>query len=45
VQDRVEVPPGYWLDYGGTFEQLESAAARLQLLVPLAWPAGNAEIR
>jgi cobalt-zinc-cadmium resistance protein CzcA len=36
VQDRVSVPPGYWLDYGGTFEQLQSAAARLQLLVPLA---------
>ena len=29
------VPPGYWLDYGGTFEQLESASARLRLLVPL----------
>ena len=36
VQERVVVPPGYWLDYGGTFEQLKSAADRLQLLVPLA---------
>ena len=36
VRNRVEVPPGYWLDYGGTFEQLQSAAARLRLLVPLA---------
>ena len=38
VQERVagvDVPPGYWLDYGGTFEQLQSATARLQLLVPL----------
>lgn len=39
VQERiaaeVTLPEGYWLDYGGTFEQLESAAARLQLLVPL----------
>ncbi len=38
VQERVgqvEIPPGYWLDYGGTFEQLQSATARLQLLVPL----------
>lgn len=26
---------GYWLDYSGTFEQLQSATARLQLLVPL----------
>ena len=36
VRDRVAVPPGYWLDYGGTFEQLQSATERLQLLVPLA---------
>jgi cobalt-zinc-cadmium resistance protein CzcA len=31
----IELPAGYWLDYGGTFEQLESASARLALLVPL----------
>ena len=31
----VELPPGYWLQYGGTFEQLESATTRLQVLVPL----------
>jgi cobalt-zinc-cadmium resistance protein CzcA len=36
VRERVDVPPGYWLDYGGTFEQLESAALRLRVLVPLA---------
>jgi cobalt-zinc-cadmium resistance protein CzcA len=35
IRERVEVPPGYWLEYGGTFEQLESAAARLRVLVPL----------
>ncbi|MGE0031356.1 MAG: efflux RND transporter permease subunit [Steroidobacteraceae bacterium] len=39
VQERiaaeVALPEGYWLDYGGTFEQLESASARLRLLVPL----------
>lgn len=38
VQGRVaelQIPPGYWLEYGGTFEQLQSASARLQLLVPL----------
>ena len=29
------MPPGYWLDYGGTFEQLESAAQRLTVLVPV----------
>jgi cobalt-zinc-cadmium resistance protein CzcA len=35
VAARVNVPPGYWLDYGGTFEQLQSASARLTLVVPL----------
>jgi cobalt-zinc-cadmium resistance protein CzcA len=36
VRARVEMPAGYWLAYGGTFEQLQSAAARLRLLVPLS---------
>jgi heavy metal efflux system protein len=35
IEARVEIPPGYWLDYGGTFEQLESATRRLTLVVPL----------
>ena len=38
VQDRIDadvtVPAGYWVTYGGTFEQLISAAKRLQLVVP-----------
>jgi len=34
VGAKVEVPPGYWISYGGTFEQLISAAKRLQLVVP-----------
>ena len=29
------LPAGYWLGYGGTFEQLQSAKSRLQWLVPL----------
>lgn len=33
---KVSVPSGYWTAWGGTFEQLESAASRLQLVVPLA---------
>ena len=33
---EVELPEGYWIDYGGTFEQLQSAATRLQIVVPLA---------
>ncbi|WP_411342306.1 efflux RND transporter permease subunit [Sphingopyxis sp. J-6] len=36
VGGEVEVPPGYWISYGGTFEQLISAAKRLQLVVPAA---------
>ncbi|WP_105102993.1 efflux RND transporter permease subunit [Microbulbifer pacificus] len=35
VAESVKLPPGYWLDYGGTFEQLQSASARLQVVVPL----------
>ena len=30
----MELPAGYWVTYGGTFEQLISAAKRLQLVVP-----------
>ena len=36
VGAEVEVPAGYWVAYGGTFEQLISAAKRLQIVVPLA---------
>lgn len=30
------LPSGYWLDYGGQFENLMSAKARMQLVIPLA---------
>src|SRR5690606_6886468 len=36
VPEAVDIPAGYWVDYGGTFEQLISATRRLQLAVPLA---------
>jgi len=40
TQDRIgaeiKLPEGYWLSYGGTFEQLASAAKRLQVVVPLS---------
>jgi len=36
VGAEVELPTGYWITYGGTFEQLISAAQRLQLVVPAA---------
>jgi len=35
VADEVEIPPGYWLEYGGTFKQLESASKRLAVVVPV----------
>ena len=36
IDAEVDLPEGYWIDYGGTFEQLESASARLQIVVPIA---------
>jgi cobalt-zinc-cadmium resistance protein CzcA len=37
VMDRsVDVPAGYWMDWGGQFEQLISASRRLRIVVPLA---------
>ncbi len=37
VRSNVDVPPGYWVAYGGTFEQLISASNRLQLVIPVAF--------
>ncbi len=40
VRERLDAglraPPGYWIEYGGTFEQLVSAAQRLSVVVPVA---------
>jgi heavy metal efflux system protein len=33
---ELDAPPGYWVEYGGTFEQLVSAAQRLSVVVPVA---------
>jgi len=33
---KVKIPSGYWTTWGGTFEQLQSATARLQIVVPVA---------
>ncbi len=35
IEQQVKLPSGYWLAYGGTFEQLQSATQRLTVLVPL----------
>jgi len=36
VEDEVDIPAGYWIGYGGTFEQLISASQRFQIVVPIA---------
>ena len=36
LAQTVDIPPGYWVEYGGTFEQLQSASERLAIVVPLA---------
>ncbi|MAY26398.1 MAG: CusA/CzcA family heavy metal efflux RND transporter [Polycyclovorans sp.] len=35
VSRQIELPDGYWVDYGGTFEQLISAGQRLSVVVPV----------
>lgn len=35
LQNELALPAGYWIDYGGTFEQLQSASQRLAIVVPL----------
>lgn len=36
LNSEVKIPAGYWITWGGQFEQLQSAAARLQIVVPIA---------
>jgi cobalt-zinc-cadmium resistance protein CzcA len=36
IAQQVKVPTGYWTTWGGTFEQLQSATKRLQIVVPVA---------
>lgn len=33
---QLELPPGYYIDYGGAFENLQQAKQRLQIVVPIA---------
>jgi cobalt-zinc-cadmium resistance protein CzcA len=35
MRNELDLPAGYWLEYGGTFEQLESASQRLSIVVPI----------
>ena len=36
IRDEVKLEPGYWITWGGQFEQLQSATRRLEIVVPLA---------
>ncbi|MCD5974942.1 CusA/CzcA family heavy metal efflux RND transporter [Pseudomonas quasicaspiana] len=36
IERDVQIPAGYWTNWGGQFEQLQSAAKRLQIVVPVA---------
>lgn len=35
VAAQVDLPPGYWIDYGGTYKNLKSATDRLSIVVPV----------
>jgi cobalt-zinc-cadmium resistance protein CzcA len=36
IEREVKLPPGYYIDYGGQFENQQRAAARLGLVVPIS---------
>ncbi|MCS5712885.1 CusA/CzcA family heavy metal efflux RND transporter [Candidatus Berkiella aquae] len=36
TESKIKLPTGYWIDYGGTFQQLISAQERLMIVVPIA---------
>lgn len=36
IGERVKLPTGYWIGWGGQFEQLVSATQRLAIVVPIA---------
>ena len=35
IRDRVQLPPGYYVEYGGQFENQQRAMARLSIIVPI----------
>jgi cobalt-zinc-cadmium resistance protein CzcA len=35
LNQSVDIPAGYWVEYGGTYQKLQSAAKRLTLVVPI----------
>jgi heavy metal efflux system protein len=35
IKQQVELPPGYWIEWGGAFENQQRALKRLSIIVPL----------
>jgi len=35
IKESVDIPAGYWVEYGGTYQKLQSASKRLMLVVPI----------
>ena len=35
INNSVELPAGYWVEYGGTYQKLQSASQRLPIVVPV----------
>ena len=35
INESVEMPAGYWIEYGGTYQKLQSASERLSIVVPI----------
>jgi cobalt-zinc-cadmium resistance protein CzcA len=35
IESNVDIPAGYWLEYGGTYQKLQSASQRLSIVVPV----------
>ncbi|SDY30284.1 efflux RND transporter permease subunit [Nitrosomonas sp. Nm58] len=36
IAEKIRIPTGYWVTWGGQFEQMISAAQRLQIVIPVA---------
>ncbi|HEY8539593.1 MAG TPA: CusA/CzcA family heavy metal efflux RND transporter [Steroidobacteraceae bacterium] len=34
IEQQIDLPPGYWIEWGGAFENQQRALARLSLIVP-----------
>jgi cobalt-zinc-cadmium resistance protein CzcA len=35
IEAKIELPPGYWVEWGGAFENQQRALAKLSLIVPI----------